>query len=399
MATPLPIEDARKMVLKTVEPLDCEDVAIRHARGRVLAKPVSSAGDVPPFASSAMDGFAVPPGQGGALRIVGESSAGHPFAGSVEPGTSVRISTGAVVPEGTGAVVMVERAEEAGGAVTVPEVEAGANIRGAGDDIRRGQTVLAAGQELKAAQLGVAASVGMQRLTCARIPRVALLATGDELAPPGAPLGPGQIYSSNTPTLAALVEEAGGRPVLGEDVPDTEAGTRAALGRAVDQADVVCVTGGVSVGPHDHVKGAFAELGIAQRFWRVALRPGQPTWFGVGSAADRRVACFGLPGNPVSAVVTFILFVRPALRALQGADPSATRIRAELTEAVPRLAGRTHALRCRLEAGSQGWLLSPTGPQGSHQLTSMLGASALAIVEPGEGEVGPGELIAAELLG
>ncbi|MEJ7817912.1 MAG: molybdopterin-binding protein, partial [Thermoleophilaceae bacterium] len=180
--------------------------------------------------------------------------------------------------------------------------------------------------------------------------------------------------------------------------PDTAAGTRAALGRAIEEADVVCVTGGVSVGSHDHVKGAFAELGVRERFWRVALKPGKPTWFGVGPAGERRVACFGLPGNPVSAVVTFILFVRPALRALQGADPSATRIRAELTEAVPRLAERTQALRCRLRAGTRGWQVTPTGPQGSHQLTSMLGADALAIVAPGEGELCPGDPVEAELL-
>jgi len=398
VAAPLPIEDARRVVLEALEPLDSESVGIRHARGRVLAEAVVSAVDVPHFASSAMDGFAVPPGQRGALRIVGESSAGHPFSGRVQAGTAVRISTGAVVPEGTGAVVMVERTEEADGMVTVAEIDTGTNIRGAGEDIRRGQTVLEAGEELGAAALGVAASVGRGHLACARLPRVALLATGDELVAPGAQLGPGQIHSSNTPALTALVEGSGGRAVVGEDVPDTAAGTRAALAQAVEQADVVCVTGGVSVGPHDHVKGAFAELGIEERFWRVALKPGKPTWFGVRSGGGRRVACFGLPGNPVSAVVTFILFVRPALRALQGADPSATRVRAELTEAVPRMADRTQALRCRLQAAPGGWRVTPTGPQGSHQLTSMLGAGALAIVGPGEGEVGPGQAVEAELL-
>ncbi|MGI8750340.1 MAG: molybdopterin molybdotransferase MoeA [Thermoleophilaceae bacterium] len=398
MADPLPIEEARGLVLEAIEPLDSESVPIERARGRVLAESVVSAADVPPFSSSAMDGFAVPPGESGALRVAGEARAGHPFAGTVESGTAVRISTGAVVPEGTGAVVMVERTEEAHGEVTVPDVDARANIRGAGDDIRQGQTVLEAGVQLGAAALGVAASIGRKQMACARIPRVALLATGDELAAPGAALGPGQIHSSNTPALAALVEGAGGRPALGEDVPDTAAGTRAALARAVEEADVVCVTGGVSVGPHDHVKGAFSELGIEERFWRVALKPGKPTWFGVGATGERRVACFGLPGNPVSAVVTFILFVRPALRALQGADPSATRIRAELTEAVPRLAGRTQAVRCRLRAGPRGWEVTPTGPQGSHQLTSMLGAGALAIVAPGEGELHPGDPVEAELL-
>ena len=397
-ADPLPIEEARRLVLDAVEPLDAESVPIERARSRVLAEAVASAADVPPFVSSAMDGFAVPTGESGPLRITGESRAGHPFAGRVEPGTAVRISTGAVVPEGTGAVAMVEASVEADGTVTVPDLEAGANIRGAGEDIRRGQTVLEPGVPLGAAALGVAASIGRSQVVCARLPRVALLATGDELAAPGAPLGPGQIHSSNTPVLAALVEGAGGRVILGADVPDTAAGTRAALGRAIEEADVVCVTGGVSVGSHDHVKDAFAELGVRERFWRVALKPGKPTWFGVGPAGERRVACFGLPGNPVSAAVTFILFVRPALRALQGADPSTTRIRAELTEAVPRLTERTQALRCRLRAGTGGWQVTPTGPQGSHQLTSMLGADALAIVAPGEGELAPGDPVEAELL-
>ncbi len=398
MAEPLAIEDARRLVLDAVAPLEAESVTLAGAGGRVLAESVRSPAEVPSFPSSAMDGFAIPPGESGELRIAGESRAGHPFEGTVEPGTAVRISTGAMVPEGTGAVVMVERTEEADGTVTVPPTPAGENVRGAGEDIREGQTVLHAGTELGAAALGVAASIGLTHLTCARVPRVALLATGDELAAPGATLLPGQIHSSNTPALAALVEAAGGEPVLGGDVADTEEATRGAIARALAGADLVCVTGGVSVGPHDHVKAAFGRAGVGEGFWRVALKPGKPTWFGVGSPGGRAVPCFGLPGNPVSALVTFLLFARPALRKLQGADPAATRIRAALTEPVLRLPGRTQALRCGLEAGPAGWLLTPTGPQGSHQLTSMLGARALALIGPGEGEVQAGEPVEAELL-
>jgi molybdopterin molybdotransferase len=398
MADPLAVEQARSLVIDAVEPLPPEAVALAEAQGRVLAEAVSSPMLVPPFASSAMDGFAVPPDAEGPLHIAGESRAGHPYAGAVEPGIAVRISTGAVVPEGTGAVVQVERVEEADGVVRVPRVEAGTNVRGAGDDITEGQELLAPGAVLGPASLGVLASVGVTTVRCAPRPRVAVLATGDELTRPGAPLQEGRIYSSNTPVLAALVRAAGGEVVLSEDVADTPQATRDAVGRALEAADLICVSGGVSVGPHDHVKGALTGLGVQERFWRVALKPGKPTWFGLGERQGRPLPCFGLPGNPVSAMVTFLLFARPALRALQGADPHASRVRAELTEAIPRLGGRTQMVRCRLESGPRGWLITPTGPQGSHQLTSMLGAGALAIVPPGDGAVAVGEMLEAELI-
>ena len=214
--------------------------------------------------------------------------------------------------------------------VTVPAREDGNNIRGAGEDIRAGTTLLSPGAVLGPAALGVLASIGHTTARCTVAPRVALLTTGDELTPPGTPLPPGGIYSSNGPALAALVQDAGGRVVLAEDVPDTAEGTRSALGRAMEAADVVCVSGGVSVGPHDHVKGAFADQGMEERFWRVALKPGKPTWF--GSAGPK--LGFGLPGNPVSALVTFLLFARPALLALQGADPAIARITGRLTAPV-----------------------------------------------------------------
>ena len=394
MAEPLPVETARQMVLDAVHPLPAEDVPLAEARGRILAEAVTSDIEVPPFASSAMDGFAVPPGAYGELSIAGESRAGHPFGGAVEPGTAVRISTGAVVPEGTGAVIQVEVTEEADGVVRVPEREPGTNVRGPGEDIRVGAPVLAAGTLLGPAALGVLASIGHGTARCAAAPRVALLTTGDELVPPGTPLPPGGIYSSNGPALAALVQACGGRVVQAEDVPDTAEGTRAALGRALEGADVVCVSGGVSVGPHDHVKGAFADLGVAERFWRVALKPGKPTWFGTAEG----VLALGVPGNPVSALVTFLLFARPALLALQGADPAITRITGRLTAPVTPELGRMQAVRCLLHAGEDGWELTPTGPQGSHQLTSMLGAGALALIDAGEGELAAGTRVRAELL-
>lgn len=398
MVAPIPIETARQQVLDSIDRLGSETVALADALGRVLTEPVVSTTEVPPFPSSAMDGYAVADADQGRLEIVGESRAGHPFDGAVHRGAAIAISTGAVVPPGTGAVVPVEDVEEEAGFVTVPETTPGSNVRGAGEDLQAGQPVLAAGTAIGAPALGVLASLGMTEARVAARPRVALLTTGDELAPPGTPLQPGQIYSSNGPVLTALVASAGAAPVLAEDVPDSAGGTRAALGRALEAADVVCVSGGVSVGPHDHVKSAFAELGAREVFWRVALRPGKPTWFGVAEIGDRRVWCFGLPGNPVSAAVCFQLFVRPALRALQGADPAATRVPVQLTAPAARMPGRTHAVRCRLQAGPGGWMATPTGPQGSHQLTSMLHADGLALVPPGAGELPAGTVLEAELL-
>jgi len=394
VAEPIAIEEARRLVLAAISPLEAGEVPVGEALGRVLAEDVSSEVDVPPFDSSAMDGFAVGPGAAGALPVVGESRAGHPFAGALEAGEAIRISTGAVVPEGAAAVVPVERTETAGGRVDVGTPEEGANIRRAGEDVRAGSTVLTQGTELGPAEVGVLASVGRASAACARRPRVAVLATGDELAPPGAPPEPGRIWSSNPLTVGAQVARAGGEVVLSETVPDSAEATRVALSRALTGADVVCVSGGVSVGEHDHVKGAFAALGVEERFWRVAMRPGQPTWFGMAGP----VAAFGLPGNPVSAMVTFHLFARPALRALQGADPAATRTTAVLAEAVARHPRREQAVRVRLEHADDGRRATPTGPQGSHILTSMIGADALALIPSGEGELASGERVEIELL-
>ena len=388
------IEEARRLVLEAVRMLGSERVALADAHGRVLAEDLTSAVDVPPFDSSAMDGFALVAGPARELDVEGESRAGHPFTGELEPGTAVRISTGAAVPATATAVIPVEDTSESDGRVTVEETAAGANIRRAGEDLRAGDIVLRRGTRLGPAELGVAASVGRAELVCARRPRVALLVTGDELVQPGEQLGPGQIYSSNAFALAGQAAAAGAQLVARETVPDTAAGTHAALERALSGSDVVIASGGVSVGPHDHVKDALRELGVAERFLRVALRPGKPTWF--GTRAD--VLAFGLPGNPVSAMVTFELFVRPALAALQGADPAAPNASATLDEPVARNSRRQQALRVRLRHADDGLHALTTGEQGSHMLTSMLGADALALVPAGEGELGAGERVEVLLL-
>jgi molybdopterin molybdotransferase len=389
------IAEARGRVLDAVRPLPAEPVGVAEALGRVLAEEVESAIAVPPFDSSAMDGYAVIAGEAAELELIGEARAGHPATETVGRGTAIVISTGAAVPEGATAVVPVEQTERTGGTVSVPATQPGENIRRAGEDIASGDVLLRPGDVLGPAALGVAASIGRVSLACARRPRVALLVTGDELTEPGQPLAPGTIYSSNGYALAGQVERAGATVVMHERVPDHAGTTLASLGAAFGEADVVVVSGGVSVGPHDHVKGALANLGAQERFWGVSLRPGKPTWFGTRGDA----LAFGLPGNPVSAMVTFQLFVRPALAALQGADPSATRATARLDRPIPRNARREQAVRVRLEAGEDCWRAEPTkDAQGSHVLTSMLGADALALIAPGEADAPAGELVEVELL-
>jgi molybdopterin molybdotransferase len=388
------IQAARDLVLERVQPLPAERVALADALGRTLAEDVASGEDLPPFDSSALDGFAVGSNEAGELPVVGESRAGTPSDRPLRSGEAIRISTGATLPDGAAAVIGIERVETFDGRVRVPATEPGANIRRAGEDLRSGERVLDAGAPLGPAELAVLASLGRPDALCGGVPRVAVLTTGDELVEPGTPLGPGQIRNSNAYGLAGMAQRAGARVVKREIVRDDRAGTIAAIGAALEGADVVVISGGVSVGPHDHVKPALAELGVEEVFWRVALKPGKPTWFGTRGSQ----LVFGVPGNPVSALVTFHLFARPALRRLAGADPADTRTRARLDVAVPREPGRDQVLRCRLDARPDGWHVAPTKPQGSHILSSMVGAGAFALVERGDGEIPAGSDVDIELL-
>lgn len=379
------IAEARSLVLAATPRLDAERVALPRALGRVLSATLRARSDIPPFDSSAMDGYALSPGPAGrSLRVVGESRAGAPAAASAREldGVAIRISTGAAVPAGAGAVIRQEDVELEGERVrTDAAVSAGANIRRAGEDMRRGEAVLEAGVRLGAIELGAAAAAGAGELAVSRRPRVAVLCTGDELREPGEPLGAGEIHNSNAPMLSALAAGCGAEVVRVDRVGDDRDGTEAAIAAALEAADALVACGGVSVGPHDHVKPALAALGVEQRFWRVALQPGKPTWFGV--RGQRLV--FALPGNPVSAAVTFSLFVRPALWALQGRTVRAPET-ARLGTPVPRSGQREQAVRVRLERGAAGVVAHPTGPQGSHLLGSLLAADALALIPPGPGE-------------
>ena len=404
---PLAVDRAIEIVLGEARPLGAETVPLNEALGRVLGDPVRSADDVPPFDNSAMDGFAVraadTAGAGSEtpieLRLVGESRAGAPADRPVGPGEAMRISTGAMLPGGADAVVRMEEADVTGNAVAVRiAVDPGHDARRAGEDVRAGDEVVAAGTRLGPAEVGVLASVGVDEVRAVRRPAAIVLTTGDELVPPGRALPPGGIRNTNVYTVPAQARIAGCRVSWTSTVPDDPGATEDAVSLGL-AADLLVICGGVSVGTHDHVKQVLAKLGVVERFWGVALRPGRPTWFGVAGGDGHRTLVFGLPGNPVSAMITFHLLARPAIEAMLGrAAKPRERIRATLAERYEKPPGRLHAVRCTLELREDGWHARPTGPQGSHVLTSMLGAEALAMIEAERGDVEAGETVEVERL-
>jgi molybdopterin molybdotransferase len=403
--TLISIRRARELVLEAAPTLAAERIPVVDALDRVLAEPVSAAGDVPPFACSAMDGYAVHAGPADRkLTLIGESRAGAPFDsdGPLGEPYAVRISTGAAVPDGMTAVIRQEDTEQPDEARVALKaaVEPGQNIRFPGEDMRAGATVIEAGISLTPAALGAAVAAGAGSVTVACQPRVSVLCTGDELREPGAPLGPGEIHNSNALMLQALVGRCGGALAHADILPDDREVTEQRLGAALHDSDVLVISGGVSVGPHDHVKPALASLSVQEIFWGVALQPGKPTWFGVAaSESDSPKLVFGLPGNPVSAFVTFSLFARAALRAMQGApvDHSFAAC-ATLGRAVPRNPSREQAIRVRLEHAGATSTAVPTGPQDSHIVTSLLAADALAMIPAGEGTADAGIEVAIEPL-
>lgn len=399
------IDEAREAVLAHCEVGAGERVPLESALGRTVIEPVAAAEQVPGFDNSAMDGYAVRAADlaGAAdapveLRVVDESRAGRPGERELGPGEAAAISTGAAIPPGADAVVRVEDTGPAAGASgELVEVRAspgpGANIRRAGEDIEPGRPLVGAGTTLGAVELGVLASVGVARVRCARRPRLALLCTGDELVGVDDPLPPGGIRNSNAYSLPALARASGAEIAGIARAADDHDATVEAIEAGLD-ADALVVSGGVSVGEHDHVRPALAELGVEQRFWGVSLKPGKPAYFGTRG----NTLAFGLPGNPVSAYVTFLLFVRPALLALQGADPASARAEARLAEAYEKPTDRAHAIRCRLELSEEGWIAHPAPHQGSHVMTSLLGADALALIDADVARVERGEAVTVELL-
>ncbi|HWL32060.1 MAG TPA: gephyrin-like molybdotransferase Glp, partial [Gaiellaceae bacterium] len=306
----LSIEEALRRVLARARALEAEQVPVAGAAGRFLAADVTAQVDLPPFASSAMDGYALRAGDTpGRLPVVFRIAAGLPADRALAGGEAMAISTGGVVPDGADSVVPIEVVGESDNVLEVPApVDLGANVRPVGGDVRAGDVLLAAGMRIGAAQIGALAAAGVAEATVTRRPKVVVLSTGTELRAPGEALGAGQIYESNAPMLAAAFETAGADVERIGPVPDDESEHRRALERGLE-ADVLVSSGGVSVGPHDLVRRILAELGVEEDFWGVAVRPGKPVAFG----ARGGTLVFGLPGNPVSALVGVELFVRPAL--------------------------------------------------------------------------------------
>ncbi|HXQ21974.1 MAG TPA: gephyrin-like molybdotransferase Glp [Candidatus Acidoferrales bacterium] len=397
------VRAALDLVLSDLPRVGTEHVALPQAAGRVLAEAVRASRDVPPFRNAAMDGYAVRAADVTAadaqtpvilpiLEVVGAGAVPqHP----VVTGTATKIMTGSLMPDGADAVVRVEDTEERDGRVHIRAgVVSGAHVRHPGEDMRGGETVLTPGRELRPADIGLLASLGVAVVPVTRRPAVAILATGDELADLGQPLGPGQIVNSNAYTLAAAVEEAGATPRLLGIVRDTPEATRAAFREAL-ASDMVLSTGGVSMGTFDLVRQALAELGVVERFWKVAQKPGKPLTFGV----RERVPVFGLPGNPVSSLVCFYVYVRPALRAMMGLDhlhlPTAAATADQDIKTAP---GLTEFVRCVLDGAPGAYRAGVTGSQSSGVLRSMSLGQGLIIAPPEVATITRGSAVRVMLL-
>ncbi len=399
------VDDARRAILAAVAPPAGESVALSVAAlGRVLGEDVVASHPVPAFDNSAMDGFAVRapdlagagPGRPVALRLVGESRAGRPATAAVGRGQAIAISTGAMMPDGADTVLPVEDTQPTEGAtVHVTGAQApGTYVRRAGDDVLPGQTVLPTGTVLGPAELGVLASLGRSLIRCVHRPRLSVLVTGDELLGLHEAPRAGAIRDTSTLTISALACCGGAEVVRTGRAGDDAEATSEAAAEALDGVDIAVVCGGVSVGAHDHVRPSLAALGVKEEFWGLALKPGSPAWFGRRDGT----LVFGLPGNPVSAMVTFVLLVGPALRAMLGRPGVPERKEAILDCDYSKPAGRAHAVRCRLSMREDGLHATPTGPQGSHVLSSMLGADALAMIPSDATGVPAGSRVAVESL-
>jgi molybdopterin molybdotransferase len=386
------IDEALALVLDGLAPLSAERVPLAEAAGRVVAEATARAVDLPPFDRSAMDGYAVRAADtspGVPLRLVGGVAAGEVAATTLAPGTATRASTGAAIPPGSDAILQSELAVERDGTVTPERALApGTHVRYRGEDLTAGTVLAPAGSVLTLPRISALASAGVGEVAVHRRPRLHLIVTGSELLPLGAPPEPGKIHESNGLMVRLLADSAEviDHGVIGDDRDATIAAVETGLG-----GDVLVVSGGVSVGPHDHVKAAFEACGVDEVFWRVGIKPGKPLWF--GRRGDTLV--FGLPGNPLSTIVCFSVFIAPALRRLQGERDARPQYRAgRLTTAASASDGRTTFLTAALRPGADGVLeATPTPNQGSH-LTGALGQSdGFAIAPHDSGPLPAGALV------
>jgi molybdopterin molybdotransferase len=386
----LTLEEARARILERVTPLPSESVPLADAVGRVVSESALSRVDLPPFASSAMDGFAVRSAETpGALPVAFRVAAGSPSGAPLPVGAAAAIATGGAVPEGADAVVPVEQTAEENGRVEILEpARPSAHIRPRGGDVREGDVVVPAGTRVGAAQVGALAAAGIAEVRCSRRPRVAVVATGSELRAPGETLEPGEIFESNRATIAAVLTSVGAEVEQLPVVPDEESAHREALERGL-AADVLVTSGGVSMGPHDLVRRIASELGVEELFWGVAVKPGKPLSFGVRD----NTLVFGLPGNPVSSLVGSLVFVSPALLALQSAaEPVRPFDIGRTTRALRRTPQRDEFVRARrVGVGDDGVTLEPVVGQESHMIVRAAAADVLIHVPRGRGEISAGD--------
>jgi molybdopterin molybdotransferase len=376
----LTYEEARRRILDRVSPLGVERIPLDAAAGRSLAGEVRAPVDHPPWDNSAMDGYAVRssdcPGEA-VLAIAGYQTAGGPGASAVHKGAAVRIMTGSPIPGGCDAVVPFEEAEERDGSVRIPApVRPRQHIRFRGEDIRAGAQVIPEGTALRPPQISLLASFGRAMVPVYRKPRVAVLSTGDELVELGEPPGHGKIVNSNSHALAAAIAEAGGDPLLLGIARDEREDLRAKLSAGL-AADVLVTSAGVSAGDRDLVRDVLSELGVENIFWKVLIKPGGPTAFGLAGA----IPVFSLPGNPVSSLITFEVFVRPALRKMAGSPhPVKPPVKAALAEPVTKKPGKTQFLRVMIESGEEGYLARTAGDQNTGILRTLVLADGIAIL-------------------
>lgn len=390
-------DEARSIVLASARPLAAELVPLREAAWRVLAEDVYSPEPQPPFAAATMDGFAVVAEDASPWReILGDQTAGFVLPIEVSDGYAVRITTGAPIPAGANAVVKVEETEAADDHVIIhqEQVTPGENIRQIGSDLAKGELVLPAGTTLGPAELGLAASVGLDPVAVVRRPRVSVMSTGDELVDPGMPVGPGQIRDSNRFSLIAALTQAGAEIISAGRAPDRAPDLRAHLAHLLETSDVVVTSGGVSMGELDLVKPLLSELATVH-FRRVFMKPGKPLNF----ATTDHAIVFGLPGNPVSALVSFETFIRPALRSMAGCiDIDRPRVPVQLGAGTPP-SDRIEMQRAVVSVDTDGRLIgTTTGSQASSRLASFRGANALLIIPPRELAFEAGEMVEAMLL-
>ncbi len=388
------VDEARARLLTAILPMPTEWLALTQARGRVLPADIVARRTHPPFDASAMDGYAVRAADVATtparLKVIGSAPAGRAHSGSVQSGEAVRIFTGGPLPTGADTIVIQENVDAEGETIVVREGSpAGKHIRRQGYDLREGQILLEAGTRLNAAKLALIAAANLPWVAVRRRPRVALLATGDELVRPGEPAGPDQILSSNTIGIAALVEAAGGEAIDLGIAPDR----RDALAERIEAArgaDILVTLGGASVGEHDLVQGVLTAQGFAIDFWKIAMRPGKPVMFGTRAG----VAVFGLPGNPVSAFVGALLFLRPALLAAQGQKPELPTAMARLASGLPANDRRTDFVRAKLTHSADGIpLATPFAIQDSAMLSVFAASDALIERAPGSPPADAGALV------